>query len=259
MKRITYAGGGVFLLVALPSMLFAQAAAPAHAPDFRAMQHIAPLYFAPVPNAPFMAIAKTTWVQILPDGSTITWQNQRVVARDMDGRIFQERRTFVPVPDPTNSQSVAYVNQFDDPVAHTMSICNVFMKVCNEFAYHPATQARDTPAGLQPGGRTYLTRENLGADLIDDQEALHTRETLTVFSQTVGNTKNIIRTVDYWYSPTLNVNLKVVRHDPRDGDQTLWLTDLNLSAPDPSVFQIPSQYRIVDHRDPQPQAHIGNQ
>ncbi|MGH9343612.1 MAG: hypothetical protein ACRD19_07620 [Terriglobia bacterium] len=45
----------------------------------------------------------------------------------------------------------------------------------------------------------------------------------------------------------------MVRHDPRYGDQTLWLTQLSLSAPDPSVFQPPAAYRIVDHRHPMPQ------
>jgi len=235
----------------LPALLPAQDSAPTHAPDFRAPQRIAPPDFPPVANAPFMADAKTTWVQILPDGSTVTRQNERVVARDMDGRLFQERRTFVPVPNPTTRQSTPYVNEFDDPVAHTRNICIVATKTCNEFVYRPAIQTKDRPAGLQPGGRTFLTRESLGADLVDGQEALHTRETLAVFSATIGNTKNIIRSVDYWYSPKLGINLKVERHDPRDGDQTLWLTNLTLSAPEPSQFQVPSGYRIVDHRNPQ--------
>ena len=239
------------LFSCLPVVLPAQNAAPSHAPDFRAPQRIAPLDFPPVANAPFMALAKTTWVKMLPDGSTVTTQNERVVARDMEGRVFQERSTFVPVPNPTTRQSMPYLDEYDDPVAHTRNICTVVTKACNEFFYRPAIQTKDRPAGLQPGGRTFLTRESLGTDLVDDQEALHTRETLTVFSATIGNTKNIIRAVDYWYSPTLRINLKVERHDPRDGDQTLWLTDLNLSAPEPSVFQVPAAYRIIDHRNPQ--------
>lgn len=247
MKRLLSA---LVVSLCLPVLLPAQDAAPTHAPDFRARQQIAPLDFPPVPRAPFMAIAKTTWAEILPDGSTVTRQNQRVVARDMEGRIFQERRTFVPVPAPSNLQSIAYAKEYDDPIALTQNICNVFMKTCNEFLYRPVIQTKDAPTGLQPGGRTFLTRENLGADLVDGQEALHSRETLTVYSATIGNTRNIIRTVDYWYSPTLGINLKVERHDPRDGDQTLWLTDLNLSAPDASQFEVPSAYRIIDHRNP---------
>lgn len=253
MKRTVYALGGL-LLLALPILLSAQVNTPTHAPDFQAAPHIAPLDFPAQAGAPFMAIAKTLWVRILPDGSTVTSQNQRVVARDMDGRVFQERRTFVPVPDPTNRQSIPFIEEFEDPVAHTLSRCILAAKVCNEFFYYPRKEMADRPAGLQPGGKMYLTRENLGTVLMDGQEVLHTRETLTVFSETIGNTKNIIRTVDYWYSPTLSINVRVERHDPRDGDQTLWLTDLNLSAPDPGVFQIPSDYRVIDHLHPQVQA-----
>lgn len=248
------------LLVAIsPALAAAQGAAPTRAPDFRAPQFIAPLYFPPTANAPFMAIAKTTWVEILPDGSTVTRENARVVARDMDGRIFQERRTFVPVPNPRNLQSIVRIDEYTDPAAHTLYNCNPYAKVCNVFPYYPIMAQPPTPAGLQPGGRTYLTRENLGTDTFDGQEVIHTRETLTIYSETIGNTKNIIRQCEYWYSPALGINLKVVRHDPRDGDQTLWLTNLSLSAPDASTFQAPASYRIIDHRNPQMQAPNGQE
>jgi hypothetical protein len=90
-----------------------------HAPQFPGHSSIAPLDFPPKPNAPFMAIARTTWVKVLPDDSTLTSQNQRVVARDMDGRIFQERRSFIPVPDDGKQQSRVFRLDFSDPVAHT--------------------------------------------------------------------------------------------------------------------------------------------
>ena len=240
-------------VLALCAVAAAQGPAPTRAPDFRAPFLIAPLYFPPVANAPFMAIAKTLAVRILPDGSTITAQNARVVARDMDGRIFQERRTFVPVPNPGNRQSMVRIDEYTDPVAHTVYNCNPYAKVCNVFYYRPIMDQPPRSVGLQPGGRTYLTRENLGTDMFDGQEVIHTRETLTVFSETIGNTKNIIRQCEYWYSPSLGIDLKEVRHDPRDGDQTLWLTDLELSAPDPATFRAPAEYRIVDHRNPMPQ------
>jgi hypothetical protein len=241
----------LFLGASLP----AQNTTPTHAPDFRAPFFIAPLYFPPKADAPFMAIARTHVVRIMPDGSTLTSENQRVVARDMEGRIFQERRTFVPVPNPDNRQSMVQSQEYTDPMAHTLYRCNPYARVCNLFSYVPRAETADRPVGVQPGGRTYLTRENLGADVIDGQEVLHTRETLTVYAETIGNTKNIIRTEDYWYSPQLGINVRVQRQDPRDGDQTLWLTGLTMSAPDPAVFQVPQDYRIVDHRRPQPQAN----
>jgi hypothetical protein len=85
-------------------------------------------------------------------------------------------------------------------------------------------------------------------DTFDDLEVQRSREIYTFFSQTIGNTKTILRTVEYWYSPQLGVNLQVKRHDPRDGDQTLWLTNITLSAPDPATFEIPQGYKIIDHR-----------
>ncbi len=227
---------------------FAQAPAPTHAPDRRALDRIAPLDLPPKPSAPFMAIAKTLWVETLPDGSTVTRQNERVVARDMDGRIFQERRSFIPVPNPDNEKSNAYMNVYSDPLKHTLANCNPNMKVCNLFDYYNAVNAPEAPAGLQLDKRTFLTRENLGADTFDDVEVQRSREIYSFFSQTIGNTKTILRTVQYWYSPQLGVNLQVKRHDPRDGDQTLWLTDLNLTAPDPTTFEIPQGYKIIDHR-----------
>ena len=253
MKRLLPSLFVSIFLAASSAPLPAQDSAPTRAPDFRAPFFISPLYFPPVTNAPFMAIAKTLVVRILPDGSTVTAQNARVVARDMDGRIFQERRRFVPVPNPDNRPSLVRVDDYTDPVTHTLYNCNPYSKVCNVFYYQPIMDQPPTPVGLRPGGKTYLTRENLATDTFDGQEVIHTRETLTVFSQTIGNTQNIIRQTEYWYSPSLGINLKVVRHDPRDGDQTLWLTQLSLSAPDPSVFQPPASYRIVDHRSPMPQ------
>jgi hypothetical protein len=221
---------------------------PAHAPDSRAQKLIAPLDFPPKPDAPFSAIAKTTWVQILPDGSTVTHQNERVVARDVDGRIFQERRTFIPVPDDGKQQSLVRMVDYSDPLEHTFYHCSPYEKVCNLFPYYEPVTEPLRPAGLQPDGMSFLTRENLGTDTFEGMDVQRTRETFTFYKQSVGNTNTILRTVDYWYSPALGVNVKVVRHDPRDGDQTLWLSDISESAADPQYFKVPAGYRIIDHR-----------
>jgi hypothetical protein len=226
----------------------AAAQEPAHAPDYRAQKFIAPLDFPPKPNAPFMAVARTTWVQILPDSSTVTYQNERVVARDMDGRIFQERRTFIPVPDDGKQQSLVRMVDYTDPLGHTLYRCDPYGKVCNLFPYYEQVEQPLLSAGLQPDGTSFLTRENLGMDTFEGLDVQHTRETLTFYKQSIGNTKTILRVVDYWYSPDLGINVKVVRHDPRDGDQTLWLTDISRSAADPGYFKAPTGYRIIDHR-----------
>ena len=109
----------VFVAALLPvsgsGALIAQEGGPAHAPDGRAQQLISPLYFAPRPNAPFTATARTLWVRTLPDGSTVTHENSRLVTRDAEGRIFQERVTFVPVPNIEKRESWVHATDYDDP------------------------------------------------------------------------------------------------------------------------------------------------
>jgi hypothetical protein len=171
----------------------------------------------------------------------------------MDGRIYQERRTFIPVPDDGKRQSVAYATEYSDPVNHTMYRCDPQGKICNLFSYYPPPEnGMIPPVGLQPDRTTYLTRESQGVGTFADLEVQRSRETYTFYSETVGNTKTIIRTIEYWYSAALGVNVQVKRNDPRDGDQTLWLSDLSLSAPAPETFRVPSDYRIIDHRGPEP-------
>lgn len=226
--------------------IVAQEAGPQHAPDFRAQQFLIALYFGPKANAPFMAIAKTTWVKIMPDDSTITTWNERVVARDMDGRIFQERRMLVP--DNSKEEPRVRTLEYSDPQQRTFYSCNPYAKICNLSTYHWMGSEPLRPTGLQPDGMSYLTREDLGIDTFEGIQVQRSRETFTYFKQTIGNTKTILRVVDYWYSPDLGINVKVVRHDPRDGDQTLWLTNIYRTAPDPTTFQVPSDYRVLDHR-----------
>jgi hypothetical protein len=228
----------------------AQDAGPAHAPDYRAQQFLFALYFGPKPNAPFTATAKTTWVKIMPDNSTITTWNERIVAHDMDGRIFQERRFLVPNDGKQQPQLRLYV--YTDPLQHTSYTCTPNAKTCDMNNYFPPQIDPLAPEGLQPDGITWLTRENLGVDTYEGLDVQRSRETFTYFNQTIANTKTILRVVDYWYSPVLGVNVKVVRHDPRDGDQTLWLTNISLTAADPELFQVPADYQVFDRRTPKP-------
>jgi hypothetical protein len=247
-SRLIFAG----LALAAVVCCSAQDSGPMHAPDGQAPLLISPLYLPPKPNAPFTAVAKTLVVQTLPDGSTVTSQNERHVARDMDGRIFEERVTFVPVPDDGRRKMRVHAVDYFDPVSHTWYHCDTAPKVCQLREYYDQfVEAPASPVGLQPDQRTYLTRENLGTDTFSGLDVQRSRETLTLATESVGNTRTILRTVDYWYSPALGVNVQVKRHDPRDGDQTLWLTDVSLSAPDPEIFKIPADFSVIDHRHPQ--------
>jgi hypothetical protein len=250
MRSFTPAVAAALLLLSASAGLRSQDAGPAHAPDGHAQQFISPLYFSPKPGAPFTATAKTVWVRTLPDGSTVTTENARLVTRDAEGRVFQERVTFVPVPNDGTYQSWVHATDYTNPVEHTHYHCDTGPKVCDLFDFHgPVTDAL-MPAGLQPDKSTFLTREDLGVDTFAGLDVQKSRETFTIYRESVGNTKTILRTVDYWYSPALGVNVQVKRHDPREGDQTLWLTNVSLTASDPEKYKAPADYRVIDERAP---------
>jgi hypothetical protein len=238
------------VLLAGPTTMTGQEGSPAHAPDGRAPQLISPLFISPKPNAPFTATAHTTSIRTLPDGSIVTAENSRMVTRDGEGRIFEQRVTFVPVPNDEKHAMRVHATDYYDPVEHTHYHCDANPKTCDLMDYYaPANEAAMlTPAGLQPDKTTLVTRENLGVDTFAGIEVQRSRETTTLYKQTVGNTNTILRTVDYWYSPALGVNVQVKRHDPRDGDQTLWLTDISLTASEPETYKAPTDYRVFDRR-----------
>jgi hypothetical protein len=179
----------------------------------------------------------------------VTTENSRLVTRDAEGRIFQERVTFVPVPNNGDRQMRVHAIDYTDPVAHTLYHCDTASRECDLFDnFAPVTDAVQ-PSGLQPDKATFLTREDLGADTFAGLDVQVSRETFTHYTQTNGNTKTILRSVDYWYSPALGVNVQVKRHDPRDGDQTLWLSDVSLTVSEPEKYRAPADYRIIDHRN----------
>jgi hypothetical protein len=49
-----------------------------------------------------------------------------------------------------------------------------------------------------------------------------------------------------WYSKQLNRAVLSKRVDPRFGEQTTRLTNIRLSEPDSSLFQIPADYTIEE-------------
>src|SRR5262249_8226785 len=72
-------------------------------------------------KAPFSLVLETEWVRGLADGGPITTVNKRRIARDAQGRIFQERHTLVPKDGKQESQTTTI--QISDPSTHTLYNC----------------------------------------------------------------------------------------------------------------------------------------
>src|SRR5260370_31924958 len=95
----------------------------------------------PKVNAPFTLLLQTEWVRILPDGGTITTVNQRRIARDTEGRIYQERWFLVPKNGKEESQMTTI--QIADSNSHTLYNCFILdpKKQCVLTTFTPSPNA----------------------------------------------------------------------------------------------------------------------
>lgn len=214
---------------------------PSRGPDGGTEMHVSGIVILPVTGKPFSGRDSIEWTRHLEDGSVQIRHIEAGLARDSEGRIYRERRTWVPANSSQQSRLGHIV--LLDPIAHTQTTCNVATRQCTVTGYHASTTFTTAPESLD-GGKRYLSRESLGSDSIDGLEVVGTRETITISPGVVGNTLPLITTREFWYSPDLQVNLAVTRKDPREGTQVIHVVDLSLSDPDPKLFEIPAGFVV---------------
>jgi hypothetical protein len=210
----------------------------------------------PKAKAPFSLVLQTEWVKTLPDGGTITTENQRRIARDSEGRIYEERWFLVPKNGKIKSGMTTI--QISDPHAHTLYNCFMLEPVhqCILSAYSPSTDAVYNFQGGKTGPLAddagSVVHEDLGKQLISGLEAEGTRDSVIYNPDVFGNNRKVTIEREFWYSPKLGFNLISKRSDPRIGTQTFTVTNLILSEPDPKLFELPEGYKVVDRRESSP-------
>jgi hypothetical protein len=242
------------LLLLLLALLFSSVALTAqtpeagvHATDGGTFERINSIRILPIPNAPFSSTVTAEWTRTLEDGTSVTTTNYRTVMRDSMGRIFQERRTFVP----KNGAEQPKVFRFEisDPATRVRRTCFAASRVCNVTGYFAPTKVSVQPAGpLDKNGDRVLTRQDLGQNSMSGLDVTGTLETTTISIGVIGNDRPISITKEFWYSPKLGLNLSVKRVDPRSGTETFTVSDISLAEPDPKYFAVPTGFTVNDHR-----------
>ena len=101
-----------------------------------------------------------------------------------------------------------------------------------------------------PGFRSkYETRtEDLGVQTIEGVEAVGTRTITTIPAGAIGNERPIDMVYERWYSNELQLVVMSKNSDPRFGEQTYRLTNIVRSEPDPSLFEVPSDYKKISEK-----------
>ena len=97
----------------------------------------------------------------------------------------------------------------------------------------------------RPGSANEV-KEQLGKQNIEGVEAEGTRTTVTIPAGEIGNERPIEIVSERWYSPELQLVVMTRNSDPRTGETTYKLTNINRAEPAKSLFEVPSNYTIKE-------------
>jgi hypothetical protein len=230
-----------------------------------------------VKRQPYQAQTLTEMKQTLADGSHIAQTTTATVARDSDGRTVRTQKlstigpwksasdssqtdgaTLTTIFDPIANTHTDYTS--DSNVAHVITMpsrpaSGAVRTVAGEFAM-VAPAPGDAGAGPvtfsvrghaelpQPADDPAPKTESLGAKTIDGIAATGTRDATTIPAGKIGNDKDLVITRETWYSPDLKLVIQSTQTDPRFGETTYTLTNIQRSEPDPTLFQVPAGYKV---------------
>jgi hypothetical protein len=206
---------------------------------------------------PYTANRKTTRVQTLANGTTITNETTGKEARDSSGRTYRESQIEGPFGFERQAPASFFFNVLD-PVKSVTIRWNSNSKEATVFHMADPGQARQAPppaansaATVQPvrmprPAHPGVETEDLGTKTINGIDAHGTRTTETYPAGSVGNDQPITVTLEMWTSRELGLVVLEIDDDPRTGVKTTELTDIERGEPDPALFQAPEGYAIKD-------------
>ncbi|HEX3435385.1 MAG TPA: hypothetical protein VHT24_01350 [Pseudacidobacterium sp.] len=227
-----------------------------------------------VKGQPYQAQAVTEMKQTLGDGSHIVQTNTATVARDSEGRTVRVQKLSAIGPwksaAESSQESRPVLTSILDPVAKTHIDYMSDMKVAHVITMPPlppggsgaATMvsgfAMSTEVPTKAGMNVMYSvqdhadssdadntkTESLGTKSIEGVLVTGTRSTNTIPAGAIGNDKDIVVTRETWYSPDLKVVVQSVQNDPRFGQSTYTLTNIQRDEPDQTMFQVPAGYKI---------------
>ena len=197
-----------------------------------------------VSDAPYSGRTQVT--RKAPDGNQLGSPITReTVWRDSKGRVRTE----------PNRQTPPALIYIDDPVAGFSYVLNPVDHIAHRAAA-PRVElytGSDANAGLlqsNPSCNPPVV-DRLGNKEMAGIKATGLRSTTICPPDTYqGNDRQLTITDETWKSADYNLTLVRKRTDPTSGEVTTSIEDFKAAEPDPSLFRIPQEYRVVDETAP---------
>jgi len=227
---------------------------------------------APVKGAPYSATINNESVQTLADGNRIVQTTTGTIARDSQGRTRQDAA--LPAIGNLSAVGAPHLVFIQDSVAGTSYTLNLTDKTAWKNPTPPAviggrgasvgsdTFFVHTEGGMPPlpppppmiaqmkhlatDEQLEANTESLGSQTMEGVVVSGVRTTRTIPAGQVGNDRPISIITEVWTSTDLKTIVSSKRNDPRMGEQTFRLTNIVRAEPDPSLFAVPSDFKIID-------------
>lgn len=237
-------------------------------------------------GAPYSATITNESIQTLADGNRLVQTSPGTTARDSQGRTRQD--TVLPAIGNLSAANAPHLIFIHDPVAQTSFTLNLTEKTAqkmpalpplagstagvagsvfamrvvdgNEAPLPPPDAMAMTVTAPAPGlflekhlitgDQDQGNSEDLGSQTMEGVLVQGVRTTHTIPAGQIGNDRPITIVTEVWTSPDLKTVVYSKRSDPRMGEQTFRLTNIVRTEPNPSLFTVPPDFKIVD--GPQP-------
>lgn len=211
------------------------------------------IFVTPIPNAPFSATVRVERSVIEPDGNTLEFWSLRGIARDNEGRIYNEFRPFVPAgakmaPKPDMIHVYDPQNRMAEYLYPAQKTYRMMM-----LQRPPRTDTPDdfaSPTGAAAPPSEFTQKEDLGFRTIAGIEVHGVRVTQTLPAAESGTGQDVRVTNEYWYSEALRLNLSTTHEDPRSGKVTMTVTQISRSVPSAALFGVPAGYTMAGLAQP---------
>lgn len=231
-----------------------------------------------VKGAPYAAEAITESTQTLSDGNRIVQKSTSSIYRDSEGRTRREQalRGIGPFANDGTPSPTIHIS---DPVAAISYVLDPRAQVARRMppmrfkVQHNTRPPDGAPGDFHAADRIELhsdgimnkkmietgvamgmldksnpnsRRESLGKQNIGGVEAEGTKTTVTIAAGEIGNERPLEIVSERWYSPELQIVVMTRHVDPRFGENSYRLTNIDRAEPARSLFEVPAGYKIEE-------------
>lgn len=210
---------------------------------------------------PYTAQFRTTRVQTLANGATITTVSTQTRVADSQGRTLIAQATFNPGS--ADVIAVSWVTVYD-PVESTRIMWSEDSRQARVIRFpldqspgcqtsgtaivgHRQVMPRTTAHAISPASpaATPAPPEDLGVETIQGIEAHGYRTTRTIPTGQVGNDRPLVTVVESWRAPSLDLELRHIEDGPESGRIVMELVSIDLNEPPVSTFQPPEGFEVT--------------